>query len=165
MTFPAGIKPGRSKVMVSNNDFLPSLLDYMGLKNRIPTKPELPGRSYADALRGKKIDWETAMFYEMESCRSLRTENWKYVARHNPDGPGELYDIIADPDERFNLFNQPEHTAIQKQLAVKLDKFFNKYADPKYDIWNGGISKARRHHAPKGHPDYRDWAAMKKKAK
>jgi arylsulfatase A-like enzyme len=162
---PAGIKPGRSKIMVSNNDFLPSLLDYMGLKNRIPTKPELPGRSYADALRGKEIDWETAMFYEMESCRSVRTENWKYVARHNPDGPGELYDMIADPDERFNLFNQPEHTAIQKQLAVKLDKFFNKYADPKYDIWNGGISKARRHHAPKGHPDYRDWAAMKKKAK
>lgn len=152
---PRGIKPGQTNNLVSNYDFLPSLLDYMGLKNRIPQKPKLPGRSFAPVLRGEPIEWETAMFYEMESCRSVRTEDWKYVARRSPDGPSELYDMAHDPHERFNLFGQAEHARIQDEMAEKLDTFFNEYADPQYDIWRGGRSKARRLVAPEGHPDYR----------
>ncbi len=74
---PEGIKPGKTDIMVSNYDFLPSLLEYVGLEHRIPTKPKLPGRSFAGALRGEQIEWETQMFYEMEGCRSVRTEDWK----------------------------------------------------------------------------------------
>ena len=95
------------------------------------------------------------MYYEMESCRCIRTEKWKYIARRSPNGPGELYDMQADPHERFNLFGQAALAATQNQLAEKLNQWFNTYASPEYDIWNGGHSKARRHHAPKGHPDYR----------
>ncbi len=154
---PGTIKPGRTNALVSNTDFLPSLLDYMGLKHRIPSgkNQKLSGRSYADALRGKPLKWETRMVYEMEGCRCLRTENWKYVTRRFPDGPGELYDMQADPHERVNLFGQTAHAAIQQHLADRMDAFFTEYADPQYDIWNGGRSKARRHYAPKGHPDYR----------
>jgi len=152
---PGGIKPGETDIMVSNTDFLPSLLDYVGLSKRIPKKPSLSGRSFAKVLRGEEIRWETAMFYEMESCRSVRTENWKYVARRFPDGPGELYDMKNDPQERSNLFGQAEHKAVQREMATRLDRFFNQYADPEYDIWKGGRSKARRLVAPKGHPDYR----------
>ena len=141
--------------MVSNYDFLPSLLDYMDLKERTPARPKLPGRSFAAVLRGEEINWETAMFYEMESCRSVRTETWKYVERRSPDGPSELYDMENDPHERFNLFGQPHLAAVQKQMAERLHEFFNSYADPQYDIWKGGRSKARRLVAPKGHPDYR----------
>jgi arylsulfatase A-like enzyme len=152
---PKGTKAGKTDIMVSNCDLLPSLLDYMGLQERIPTKPKLPGRSFAAALRGEKIDWETAMFYEMESCRSVRTEKWKYVARRSPDGPTELYDMESDPHERFNLFGQSPLASVQKQMAEKLDAFFDEFADPEYDIWKGGRSKARRLVAPEGHPDYR----------
>ncbi|MGI9444398.1 MAG: sulfatase family protein, partial [Rubripirellula sp.] len=157
VSHPSKITSGRTNIMVSNTDFLPSLLDYVGLKHRIPQteKQNLSGRSYADLLRGQSIDWETAMYYEMESCRCIRTEKWKYVARRSPNGPGELYDMQADPHERFNLFGQPTLAATQNQLAEKLNQWFNTYASPEYDIWNGGHSKARRHHAPKGHPDYR----------
>jgi len=49
-----------------------------------------------------------------------------------------------DPHERFNLFGQEEHAAIQVAMADKLDAFFAEYADPQYDIWKGGRSKARR---------------------
>jgi arylsulfatase A-like enzyme len=141
---PKQIKPGKTDIMVSNYDFLPSLLEYLGLKDRIPSKPKLPGRSFTAALRGDEIKWETAMFYEMESCRSVRTENWKYVARRSPDGPTELYDMASDPHERFNLFGQPQHAVIQQEMAQRLDAFFNQYASPEYDIWNGGRSKAHR---------------------
>ncbi|MEX2577488.1 MAG: sulfatase-like hydrolase/transferase [Verrucomicrobiales bacterium] len=153
---PPGIEPARSEAMVTNYDFMPSLLDYIGLKERIPTEPKLPGRNFAPILRGEDIPWETEMIYEMESCRSLRTEKWKYVERRSPDGPGELYDMEIDPKERFNLFGQEEHAETQKEMARKLIELFDKYADPEYDIWNGGRSKARRHHAPKDHSDYRE---------
>jgi len=96
--YPEGIKPGKTNAMVSNYDFLPSLLEYLGLEHRIPRKPKLPGRSFAALLRGKQIEWETRMFYEMEGCRSVRTEDWKYVARRESGGPTELY-----PDFHFHV--------------------------------------------------------------
>ena len=165
---PGKIRPGKSDAMVTNYDFLPSLLDYMGLKNRIPKKPKLPGRNFAPILRGESIPWETEMYYEMESCRSVRTEKWKYVERRSPDGPGELYDMENDPMERFNLFGQKIHFKKQEELRRMLNEFFETYADPQYDIWKGGRSKARRHHAPIDHPDYRaprprPWVAKEKK--
>jgi arylsulfatase A-like enzyme len=153
---PGKVAAGKSEAMVTNYDFLPSVLDFVGLKDRTPTEPKLPGRSFAPILRGVEIPWETEMYYEMESCRSVRTEKWKYVERRSPDGPGELYDMEIDPMERFNLFNQEQHVEIQAAMAKKLYEFFDSYADPEYDVWNGGRSKARRHHAPKDHPDYRE---------
>jgi arylsulfatase A-like enzyme len=153
--YPEGIKPGKTNAMVSNYDFLPSLLEYLGLEHRIPRKPKLPGRSFAALLRGKQIEWETRMFYEMEGCRSVRTEDWKYVARREPEGPTELYDMANDPNERFNLYGQAQYVSIQREMAEELSRFFDEYADPQYDIWKGGRSKARRLLAPPDHPDYR----------
>lgn len=152
---PQKVKPGKTDIMVSNYDFMPSLLDHMELAEQIPRKPKLPGRSFAPVLRGDAIEWETAMYYEMEGCRSVRTEDWKYIARRSPPGPTEVYDMKNDPHERVNLFGQPEVAQVQQMLAAKLDEFFAEYADPQYDIWNGGRSKARRLVAPEGHPDYR----------
>ena len=47
-----------------------------------------------------------------------------------------------DPHERFNLFGQPSHANTQRALADKLDEFFKRQADPKYDMWNSVRSKA-----------------------
>jgi arylsulfatase A-like enzyme len=132
-----------SDVLVSNYDFLPSILHYLGLGDRIPESPALPGRDFSPILHGKSIDWDNTVFYEMEGCRAVRTHDWKLVLRH-PDGPHELYAMSTDPQERFNLFGQPGTEAIRSQLEIQLREFFAQYADPQYDIWNGGRSKARR---------------------
>ena len=47
-----------------------------------------------------------------------------------------------DPHERFNLFGQPAQANTQRALADKLDEFFKRQADPKYDMWNSVRSKA-----------------------
>ena len=39
-----------------------------------------------------------------------------------------------DPHERFNLVGQPAQANTQRALADKLDEFFKRQADPKYDM-------------------------------
>lgn len=137
---PAG---GASDILVSNYDFLPSLLGYLGLAEMMPSQPKSPGRDFSPVLRGREVAWDNKVFYEMEACRAVRTQDWKYVARY-PDGPFELYDMKADPQERFNLFGQPGTESTRAGLAAQLDAFFTRYADPQYDVWKGGRSKAKR---------------------
>jgi arylsulfatase A-like enzyme len=142
---PGKIPSGRtSDLLVSNYDFLRSVLSYLGLAEKMPTQPPSPGRDFASALTGQTIPWDNVVFYEMETCRAIRDDGWKYVARH-PSGPNELYDMRRDPQERFNLYGQSGTEAQQQELASRLDDFFRRYADEKYDIWHGGGSKAKRH--------------------
>ena len=131
----------RSDLLVSNYDFLPSVLDYLGLKDRQAAEPPSPGRSYAGVLRGKTIEWDNVTYFDFENVRSIRTERWKLITRF-PDGPNELYDLAADPGERVNLFDRAEHAATRKELRKRLDAFFSRYADPKYDLSRDGTSKA-----------------------
>jgi arylsulfatase A-like enzyme len=145
---PAGMT---SDLLVSNYDFLPSVLGYLGLGDRMPRTPRSPGRDFSAVLRGQKAPWDNTVFYEMETTRAVRTDDWKYVARF-PEGPFELYDIRKDPQERFNLFGQPGMETPIAALARRLDEFFAAHADPDYDIWKGGRSKASRHTPKPGNP-------------
>lgn len=138
---PAGVV---SDLLVSNYDFVPSLLGHLGLSEKLPTQPKLPGRDFSSVLRGEKLpSWDNTVFYEMETCRAVRGERWKYVHRH-PSGPHELYDMQSDPQERFNSFGQPGMESVTQEMAGKLEAFFQTYADPQYDLWKGGRSKAKR---------------------
>jgi arylsulfatase A-like enzyme len=130
-------------LLVSNYDFLPSILDHLGLKDKQAAEPPSPGRSYAAALRGEPVEWENVVFFDFENVRSVRTDRWKLVTRF-PDGPNELYDLAADPGERTNLIGRAERAAIRKELQKRLDDFFARYADPKYDLSRDGKSKASR---------------------
>lgn len=127
--------------IVSNYDFMPSILNYLGLGDRRPVRS--PGRDFSPLLMGRDTPWENVAFFEMENTRAIRTEDWKYVARY-PNRPGELYDMTKDPNEKLNLYGQPQTAATQAQLAKQLEAFFKKYADPQYDLWQGGKSKAGR---------------------
>jgi arylsulfatase A-like enzyme len=141
---PGRIPAGQtSDHIVSNYDFMPSLLSYLGLGGKMPQQPKSPGRDFAPVLRGETIPWEDVMYYEMETCRAIRTDKWKCVLRH-PDGPHELYDMQADPHERVNLYGEPGMESIRAELTQRLNDFFTRYADPQYDLWKGGKSKAKR---------------------
>ncbi len=137
---PGKITAGKtSDLMVENHDFLPTVLDFLGLKNETPTSPPLPGKSFAPVLRGETISWENVIYHEFENTRMIRTPKWKLTLRH-PYGPDELYDMEKDPDEKENLIHVAD-AAVKKELKTKLNAFFAKYVDPKYDRWNGGVTK------------------------
>ncbi len=138
---PGRISAGRRcDQMVSNYDFLPTILSYLGLGSRMPKRPELPGRSFHPLLTGGPMAWDNVVYYEFENVRAVRTETWKYIERIG-QGPNELYDLRTDPGERCNLCGKPAHMDMQRRLRRQLDAFFDRYADPKWDLWKGGDAK------------------------
>ena len=141
-----GIPEGaKSEHMVSNYDFMPSVLSYLNLNDKIPTRPRSPGRDYSRVLRGEKMDvWDNTVFYEYESLRCIRTEDWKYIERFE-DGFDELYHLADDPDEQHNLIDLPSSAKVKGDLQLKLKQFFAETASPEYDLWNGGTSQTRNH--------------------
>ena len=131
----------RLKYLVSNYDIFPSLLHHLNLADQLPDQPPLPGRNFAAALRGDSVSWDDVVYYEFENVRSIRTNDWKYIERIHQD-PNELFDLKRDPGERRNLYGKAAHAKTQQALEARLDDFFERYADPKWDLWSGGSSKS-----------------------
>ena len=129
--------------MVCNYDLMPTLLSHLGIDEKMPAQPTSPGRDFSPLLRGDSIPWDDVIFYEFEGTRAIRTADWKYIHRF-PAGPNELYDLARDPGETANLVDHPADAATRKKLKARLDRFFARYADPKYDLWRGGASKTLR---------------------
>ncbi len=139
---PKKIKAGqRSDLMVTNYDFLPTLINYLGFGKSLKNDPPSPGRDFSAVLRGKTIkDWASEAFYEFEFLRCLRTEAWKLTQR-SPNGPNELFDLKNDPHEQNNLHGRREHQQQQNKLQQRLDEFFTENNLPKYDLLHGGGSQ------------------------
>jgi arylsulfatase A-like enzyme len=131
----------RVDLLVSNVDFMPTMIDYLGLKRTGRAQPASPGRNFAAVLRGQQVEsWDNTVFYEFENVRAIRTDRWKYIERFR-QSPNELYDLKADPAELNDLVDGPEHADVQRDLARKLHAYFDRVADPKWDLWKGGTSK------------------------
>lgn len=133
MSHPGGLPQGRvTEAMASQYDFMPTLLDYLGLE--MPTDPLRPGRSFQPALLGETDDAqdEVVIFDEYGPVRMIRTQEWKYVHRY-PYGPHELYDLVNDPDERKNLVDEKSKSALVKEMRQQLASWFSRYVLPELD--------------------------------
>ncbi|MEE8452312.1 MAG: sulfatase-like hydrolase/transferase [Thermoguttaceae bacterium] len=145
---PGRIPAGkRVDLLVSNVDFMPSMIEYLGLARGNSTRAHStgarsPGRSFAAALGGNQIeDWDHTVFYEFENVRAIRTDRWKYIERFR-QSPNELYDLTTDPGELNNLVDQSEHAVTRRELARRMHAHFDRIADPRWDLWKGGTSKS-----------------------
>ncbi|MFJ5956782.1 sulfatase-like hydrolase/transferase [Paenarthrobacter sp. NPDC092416] len=72
------------------------------------------------------------VFDEYGPVRMIRSAEWKYVHRY-PHGPHELYDLVADPDERTNLADHPAQADQVARLRTQLQGWFQRYAVPGHD--------------------------------
>ena len=82
---------------------------------------------------------------EQEETRAIRTSQWLFMRRIENtryDFKHELYDLVNDPDERKNLAQDPEYAAVVAELRARLDEFFMKYVNPRWDLWKGGTAKS-----------------------
>ena len=115
---------------VLTEDIAPSVLDLCGA----PPIAKTQGRSWKVLCNQGDPDWRTAWLYEYNyekqfpytpNIRGIRTDRFKFV--HYPHGDGradrhlpEMYDIVADPDERNNLAVDPAHAATRADLERRL---------------------------------------------
>ena len=140
VTHPGVIPAGSSNTMLIDEfDLFPTLLDYLGLADR--EIANTPGRSFAAALRGGKIDWDDTVYFEYIDTRVVQTRDWKYTKRFLAE-PNELYDLVNDPGETRNLVDDPDYAGHVADLDAQLTGFFDRYSDPRFDIWRGGTAKA-----------------------
>jgi arylsulfatase A-like enzyme len=102
-----GAAPTRSDAVVELIDVAPTLLDALGL----PIPPSFMGRSLVPALRGEALPPRPA-FAELIPYPSWDHEGravmagdgrWKLFDRVS-DNRKELYDLVADPEERKDLY-------------------------------------------------------------
>jgi len=131
--------PGRipagavAEELVSGYDFMPTLIDYLGL----PPGPEaeaLPGRSFRAVLDGRANNAREAVvvYDEYGPVRMIRTKDWKLVRRF-PQGPDELYDLVNDPGERANLAGEAAQRRRVRELTARLEEWFSRYVEPARD--------------------------------
>jgi arylsulfatase A-like enzyme len=133
VSWPAKIKPGSvQSAMALNIDFAPTFLELAGLK--VPA--DIQGRSLLPLLEGKTpSDWRTSMYYRYyhdpghhntRAHYGVRTESHKLIYFWKKD-QWELYDLVNDPRELKNVYNDPANSilvsALKEELA-RLQKFY-----------------------------------------
>ncbi len=136
-SIPEGIV---SDALVSGYDFMPTLLDYLGIDN--PEVDKLPGRSFLPILRGdENAGREHVVIYdEYGPTRMIRTKEWKYIHRY-PYGPHELYDLENDPGEKINLLDDERLVSVDQKrkkeivstLKRSMEDWFDQYLIPELD--------------------------------
>ena len=96
-------------------------------------------------IEGTDLHRDDAVFMEQEETRAIRTRRWLLMRRFGPTPYGfedELYDLESDPDERRNVANDPAYRADFAELSARIDAFFSRYSDARWDLWRGGTVKS-----------------------
>ena len=138
MSYPGKIRPGAYSELIETTDFVPSLLEFVGLAEPYHCQ----GRSFAGLVapserayiardvvhaeniipevfanrtrfdKGKGVDG-----IRHPDAKMVRTAGWKL--NYYPEGYGELYDLKNDPSENRNLYDDPGH---QNTVAEMKDR-------------------------------------------
>lgn len=108
---------GAAAGLVELVDLFPSLCELCG----IPKPEGLEGTSFVPLLDDPKRAWKKAVFMTspVATGRAVRTDRYRYI-EWNGGKSFMLYDHQADPDENFNLADDPKHADTMAELAQVL---------------------------------------------
>ncbi len=125
--WPARLEAGREvREPVLNLDWFPTLLEMAGVT--VPAGVAPRGESFLPLMDGERVPWRDSFYGEYAQIhqeradqRMWRTPRWKLV-RDSRAGMDELYDLVADPDERHNLIDdrRPEMRGVVASLEAAL---------------------------------------------
>jgi arylsulfatase A-like enzyme len=136
--YPKSIKAGtRSDAIVENVDYPAMMLDFAGAK--IPTS--MQGRSFRSICEtgNEPPDWKQATYYrywmhmahhDNPGEMAIRTKTHKLIYFYACDYQGknqtppawELYDLVKDPSELNNVYDDPKYAKTRDQLKSQFAK-------------------------------------------
>lgn len=141
--WPGEIAPNqRPQAMIQNMDFGPTFLEAAGL----PTPEEMQGKSFLKVLKGQTSDaqWQEERpvvyyHYYMEGAHNVprhdgvRSDRYKLIdfySQHDGKGFFELYDLVTDPNEVNNVYEDPEYTEVREMMTTELENARERYDVP-----------------------------------
>jgi arylsulfatase A-like enzyme len=111
--------------MAINPDFAPTFLEIAGL----PVPNDMQGRGLVPLLKGDSpAAWRTSYYYRYyhdpgdhntRAHYGVRTTTHKLIYFWKKD-QWEMYDLVKDPDELHNLYNDPAQKEMVAQLKTEL---------------------------------------------
>ena len=98
-------------------DIYPTLLELCGFEGRA----NLEGHSLMPLLKDANAarEWPAITTHNHDN-HSVRNERWRYI--RYADKTEELYDMSSDPNEWYNLANDPKHAGTKTKLMKWLPK-------------------------------------------
>ena len=147
--WPGVIKPNSVQdEMIINTDFAPTFMEIAGLK--VPS--DMQGRSIVPLLKGRHPwTWRESMYYryyhdpgdhDTRAHYGVRTLTHKLIYYWKKD-QWELFDLVNDPQELRNIYNEPAQQKVVARLKKELarlkkelrdkDEFANEQPPPGVD--------------------------------
>ena len=121
--------------MVSNIDLAETFLDMAGIE--IPL--DMQGRSMVPVLKGKTpSDWRKEHYYHyyeypgshmVKRHYGISNERYKLIHYYYDIDEWELFDLLTDPMEMKNVYDNPSYTSVKAELHKKLSELMAKYND------------------------------------
>jgi len=114
--------------MVTNLDIAPTFLELAGL----PVPKRMQCLSMVPFLKGEQpAAWRKDWLYEyyeypgshsVRKNRGVRTERYKFIHYWEPPEEFEMYDLKGDPGELHNLYGDPRHAGLARDLRRRIDE-------------------------------------------
>ena len=119
--------------LITNVDFATTLLDFA----QEATPADLQGKSFCSNLSGKtSADWPTSMYYRywmgasgVPAHYGVRTKRYKLIYYYGTSSGWELYDLLKDPLEINNVYNDPDYAGIVSLTTAELNRLREYYGD------------------------------------
>lgn len=138
--WPGVTTPGSTnQQIVSNLDFAQTFLDAAGVEQ----PDDMQGRSLVPLLKGElPDDWRDNFYYHyyehpgwhmVARHYGVRTETHKLIYFYQLN-EWELYDLVNDPKEMKNVYNDPAYAETQKDLHAELERLRAELAVPEDTI-------------------------------
>lgn len=134
--WPNKIEPGISNdELVQKLDFAQTFLDAAGI--RVPS--DMQGESLMPLLTGNDRQWNRESvyyhYYEYPAEHAVKrhygisTKTHKLIHFYHDVDEWDLYDLVKDPNEMKNVYNDAEYSKIQAHLKKDLIQLRKKYKD------------------------------------
>ena len=123
----------RRAEFVDHMDLFQTIADFTGISDALLDERNYPGRSFLPQLDNSCSisEWRQIQFGEYGDLRMVRTRQHKLVRRYYSDAPCELFDLLDDPTESHNRFNDEDSQPIVERLSGEIDSYFECYQNPK----------------------------------